>query len=232
MRVYTGLMTALRRSLLVVVVIALIGVALLGANAARRSSRAPTSAPSTTAVDATWMALWPSSTSATRYTSPRSAALAFATHVLTMTRPVAHRFERGDTRSGEVLLQSTARGPVTTVLVRQLTADNTWWVLGALGTDLEISEPAALSGTSSPMAVRGQSTSFEGVIDLALYRDGSAHAIATATVRGGSMGVMGPFSASLTYVTPTGTYGNLVVFSRSAKDGSVLEASALRLRLT
>ncbi len=224
-------MTGQRRSLLVVLVIALIGVAFLGGYATHRSSSTPTSAPSTTVADTTWMALWPNAASTTRYTSPRSAALAFATRVLAMTQPVADPFQQGDTRSGEVPIQPDASGPVTTILVRQLTADDTWWVIGAVASDLEISEPASLSSATSPMTVRGQSTSYEAVINLALYRDGSAHAIATATALGGSMGVMGPFSASLSYATPTGTYGNLVVYSRSAKDGSVLEASAIRLRL-
>ncbi len=221
-----------RRSLVAVGLVLLVAAAFAGGYAAHRSPSSTTVAPTTsTTSNTTWMALWPSSIDSTRFATPRSAALDFATHILKMAHPLAGAFQQGDTRSGEVPLQSSATGPLTTVLVRQLTADNSWWVIGAVASDIEISTPAALSTVSSPVDVGGRSTAYEAVVNLSLYRDGSRTPLATGTVMGGSMGVMGPFSASLHYSAGTGTYGDLVVFSRSAKDGSVLEASAIRLRL-
>ena len=49
-----------------------------------------------------------------------SAARGFATDYVGFTDPIVGEFQQGDARSGEVPVQATVIGPITTVLVRQL----------------------------------------------------------------------------------------------------------------
>jgi hypothetical protein len=195
------------------------------------TSTSSTSTPATTtsAPEPTWVATWPTAASTIRYRTPSAAALGFARAVLHMTTPQARAFQQGDTRSGEVPIVTSPTGPVTTVLVRQLTSDNTWWVLGSACAAVNITAPHALDTVSSPMALTGESTAFEAVINYSLYQDNVATPLATGTTMGGANGVMGPFSTTLSFATPTQHYGVLVVYTLSAKDGSVLEASAIRV---
>ena len=223
-----------RRWLSVIVVVVLVAVAAFAAGylAHTTTTTTTTSAPATsttTILDPTWVATWPTSSSSIRYATPTAAALGFAKSVLHMTSPVARAFQQGDTRSGEVPIVTTANGPVTTVLVRQLTSDNSWWVLGSACAAVNIATPHALDTVSSPLSLSGESTAFEAVINYALYQDDVTTALASGTTMGGSNGVMGPFSTTLTFAAPTQRYGVLVVYTRSAKDGSVLEASAIRV---
>ena len=234
-------MTGARRVSLVVLVVVLVAGAFVGGYAARRvpstttsSTTVPvtsTTAPVTPSTsDATWMSLWPDTATVVRYDSPTTVALAFAHRVLRMTSPVAQPFQQGDTRSGEVPIEPDRTGPTTIVLVRQLASDASWWVLGAIGGSVQIDAPEQFATVSSPLRVSGRSTAFEAVVNLALYQDGSSSALAEGTAMGGSMGEMGPYATTLSFASPSRHYGVLVVYTRSAKDGSVLEASAIRVR--
>ena len=190
-----------------------------------------TSGPTTTtsAPEPTWVATWPTASSPLRYKTPTAAALGFARAVLHMTTPQARAFQQGDTRSGEVPIVTSSTGPVTTVLVRQLTSDNSWWVLGSACAAVNISTPHALDTVTSPQILSGESTAFEAVINYALYQDNDTTPLARGTTMGGSNGTMGPFHTTLSFTAPTQRYGVLVVYTLSAKDGSVLEASAIRV---
>ncbi len=231
---YGGFM-APRRWFSVVVAVVVIAAGAFAAgylvHSATTTTTTSTSVPATTtsAPEPTWVAPWPTAASTIRYPTPSAAALGFARAVLHMTTPQARAFQQGDTRSGEVPIITSPTGPVTTVLVRQLTSDNTWWVLGSACAAVNITSPHALDTVSSPMALTGESTAFEAVINYSLYQDNVAIPIATGTTMGGSNGVMGPFSTTLSFATPSQRYGVLVVYTRSAKDGSVLEASAIRV---
>lgn len=225
-----------RRWISVIVVVVVVAAAAFAAGYLAHSTTtttsttsAPTSTPTSTLPDPTWVATWPTASSSLRYSSPSAAALGFAKSVLHMASPVARAFQQGDTRSGEVPIVTTANGPVTTVLVRQLTSDNTWWVLGSACAAVNIALPHALNTVSSPLTLTGQSTAFEAVINYSLYQDDVTAPLVTGTTMGGSNGVMGPFSTTLHFAAPTHRYGVLVVCTRSAKDGSVLEASAIRV---
>ncbi len=183
----------------------------------------------TTALEPTWVATWPTASSSLRYRTPSAAALGFARAVLHMATPQARAFQQGDTRSGEVPIVTSPTGPVTTVLVRQLTSDNTWWVLGSACAAVNITSPHALDTITSPLSLSGESTAFEAVINYSLYQDNDAKALVSGTTMGGANGVMAPFKKTITFATPTQRYGVLVVYTLSAKDGSVLEASAIRV---
>jgi hypothetical protein len=147
-----------------------------------------------------------------------------------MTDPVVGAYRAGDTRSGEVPVRGSAGGPETTVLVRQVTSDASWWVIGAATQDITINMPSTLARVSSPFSISGVSTAYEAVVNISLREDDVSTPLATGTTMGGSMGQLGPFHSSLAFQTPTSTYGALVLYTISAKDGSVASASVIRLR--
>ena len=122
------------------VVVALVVVAGLGVLIGRQTAPSTTStSTSTTTTVLTAQpveAVWPFAATAARFTDPLTAAFSFAHDYLGMTQPLLGAFQRGDSRSGEFSLRANATGPVTTVMVRQLTADNTWWVIGAACADI------------------------------------------------------------------------------------------------
>jgi hypothetical protein len=182
--------------------------------------------PTAAAVD-TSTAVWPFASSATRYSDPVSAARGFATDYVGFTNPVVGEFRQGDTRSGEVPVQAKTTGPTTTVLVRQL--GDSWWVLGASTPNIQLTSPPALSSISSPVHLQGTSTAFEATVDVAVRADGDATPVGTGIVMGGSMGEMGPFDGTVSFTPPSAAAGALVLLTRSAEDGSVAEATVVRV---
>ena len=213
---------------IVLVAVVAFAVVHLTHSPATTTTSTSTTAP-TSATGPTWVAMWPTAQRSLRYSTPTAAALGFAHEVLRMRSPVAQSFQRGDTRSGEVPIRATSHGPVTTVLVRQLTSDRSWWVLGATCATVDVARPRALATVSSPFTLSGTSTSFESVINFALYQDDVTTPMVTGVTTGGANGVMGPFDRALYFEPPTHRYGVLVVSERSPKDGAVLEASAIRV---
>lgn len=198
-------------------------------------SAGPSTAPSpvpTTAVPSDVdrsTAVWPVAGSAVRPSSPVAAARAFATDFLGFAAPVVGGFAQGDSRSGEVPVRPTADGPVTTVLVRQLSGEQTWSVLGAATEGIEVTEPAPSAVLRSPFALRGSALAFEGHVDVQVREDGRTAPLGETYVTGGG-DVQRPFTATVSFATPTGAYGSLVLLTRSAEDGAVWQASVQRAR--
>lgn len=175
-------------------------------------------------------AVWPFASSPTRYSDPVAAATGFATDFLGFVDPVIGTFQAGDANSGEVAVQASDSGPTTTVLVRKLAPDNSWWVLGATTPNLQIEVPKALATVTSPLTISGQSTAFEATINVEVRADGQAEPVVAGTTMGGSMGEMRPFSIGQTFSpAPTVSGGAIVVKTMSAKDGNIAEATVLRI---
>jgi spore germination protein GerM len=189
-----------------------------------------TPAPAAPETD-TSTAVWPAASSATRYATPAAAAKGFATDFLGFVDPVVGTFRAGDSRSGEVPIRPSATGPETTVLVRELGPQGSWWVLGASTANIQVTAPAALDSISSPVAVRGTSTAFEGTVAVEVREDGARHPLGTGYVTGGANGQMGPFDGSLTFSQPAATAGAIVFSTRSSADGTITEATVLRVNL-
>ncbi len=187
----------------------------------------PTSAAPT---DPLATAVWPSSAAAVRYHDPVASARAFATSYLKFVNPVVGAFQQGDSRSGEVEIRPSSSGPVTTVFVRQLLSDDTWWVLGAATAHIVVTEPAALAAITSPVRLRGSSTAFEATVQVSIRQDNSDKPLADGYVMGGANGQMGPFDTTLKFASPTSTSGALVLYTVSAADGKVSEAAVMRIR--
>jgi Immunoglobulin-like domain of bacterial spore germination len=174
-------------------------------------------------------AMWPFAGTSLRFSDPVTAASSFAVSYLGFSAPVVGAFQQGDSRSGEVPVRSSANGAVTTVLVRQLSGDDSWWVLGAATANIQITRPSLLANVSSPATLRGVSTAFEAQVNVELRGDQSLAAIGTSNVMGGSMGQLESFEGQITFANTSSRYGTLLMRTYSAKDGSVLEAAALRI---
>jgi len=164
-----------------------------------------------------------------RFTDPVVAARSFAIEFLHMISPTIGSLVSTGAQDGTVSVQVPSSSAVTTVEERRDPSGGTWWITGATTPNLVVTSPRPLDHVVSPLAINGQSTAFEAVINLQVLQDGSLQAIATGTAKGGSMGTMGPFATSLTFPAPASSGGALVVVTISPKDGTVAEATAVRL---
>lgn len=185
----------------------------------------PSAEPPADPVDRT-SAVWPTEGTA-GYAEPVGAARAFATGYLGFSDPVIGPFQQGDSRSGEVEVRPIATGPATTVLLRQLSGEESWSVLGAVTEGISVTEPAALEVVSSPVTVRGEAWTFEGHVSVQVRQDGTTAPIGEGYVTGGG-DQLRPFTGSIPF-TATADHGALVFLTQSAKDGSVWQAAVLRV---
>src|ERR1019366_23334 len=221
----------MNKKVVAVVVSALTVVGALGVVVGRQWGAPSTSTTTSTIRPVTQpeTAIWPFATDVTRFGDPVLAAQAFATNYLGFVNPIVGAFQRGDSRSGEVPVRATPTGAVTTILVRQLTSANSWWVLGASCPDIVVTGPSSSESISSPVVLRGRSTAYEAVVNVEIRQDGSLAPLRSDTVMGGSMGVMDPFTKSVTFALPSSRGGALLFRTLSAKDGRVIEASVIRV---
>ncbi len=203
------------------------------------SSTATTTESTTTTTEATTTtldpetyrtAVWPWFESTVRYTDPVEAAKGFAEDFVGYADPVLGPFMQGDSRSGEVEVWNGPgkSGPSTIVLVRQLGPDDTWWVLGSVARDIRIEQPDVLDVIASPLTVSGESVAFEAHVDVAFRVDGTVTPVETGFVMGGGT-EMAPFSKEFTFTSPGDKGGALMLFTISAADGDIEEASVLRI---
>ena len=211
--------------------------------AATEPTTAPTSEPATTEPETTAAptseptpepeqpasAMWPWAVTGTRFDEPTAAAANFATDFLGFTDPIVGEFLAGDARSGEVEILPRADGEVTVVFVRQAADDDSWWVLGSAAEGIVVDEPEQGDVVSSPLAVSGTARAFEGTVDVQLRADGNGEPIATSFVTGGAGAELEPFEGTIEFTSPGDVGGALVMRSLSPEDGSVVEASAVRI---
>ena len=174
-------------------------------------------------------AIWPWVETTTRFSDPIDAATSFATDYLGFTDLVVGEFQAGDSRSGEVEIRTGDVRLSTVVFVRQLTADDSWWVLGSVAESIAIDEPEQGAVVESPLTISGSASAFEGTVDVELRADGHGEPIYVGFVTGSGAPERGPFSDSIEFTSPGEGGGALVLISRSSEDGRVLEASALRI---
>ena len=215
----------------------LVGSALLTVSCGSKSSTAtkPTTTTSTTSTKPTIVptdtAVWPFVTGSTRYADPVKAATDFAVTYLGFVKPVVGPFVAGDSRSGEVAIRANTRATATTtVMVRKLAPDETWWVLGAGTTHLRLVAPAWNAAITSPVTLSGQSTAFEATVNVEIRQDGSLTPIGTGFVMGGANATLGPFSKAITFTKPTAKRGSIVFEMPSSAGGGTLEAGVIRVQ--
>ena len=206
------------------------------------TTAAPTTEPSTTepttattataAVPApvdTSTAVFPFASSDVRYDDPVEAARGFAVDFVGFTDPIVGEFMQGDARSGEVAVRPMADGPVTTVFVRQLGTDGTWWVLGSATADIATDAPGPGAEITSPVAVSGSALAFEGTVNVEIRQDGTRQPLGSGIVTGGG-DVLRPFSGEVEFSAPSEQSGAVVFLTRSEQDGRVWEAAVIRVR--
>ncbi len=174
-------------------------------------------------------AVWPWADSSQRFEDPVAAAYDFAVDFVGFTNPTVGEFMQGDSRSGEVEVRPRPTGPATTVFVRQLGSDGSWWVLGCATANIEVSEPSALAVIATPVALRGRANAFEGNVNVEIRADGTEEPVGKGFVTG-RMGEMGPFDSTLAFSSPAPGGGAVVFRTLSAEDGSVWEAAVVRVR--
>jgi hypothetical protein len=194
------------------------------------TSRAPTTGTPTTAPPAvdTTTAVFPSGAGAPRYDDPVAAARAFAADFVGFTDPVIGPYRAGDNRSGEVEVRAKSTGPATTVVVRRLGTDGSWWVIGAAADTITVTSPEAGDDIASPVTVAGRALAWEGNVTGEIRQDGTRAALGTGVFTGGG-DTTRPFSGSISYRAPSQPYGALVLVTHSAEDGRVWQASVQRV---
>jgi hypothetical protein len=174
-------------------------------------------------------AIWPLADTSTRFADPVAAVTSFAVDYLGFTDPIIGEFQEGDARSGEIEVRALDAGPSTTVLVRRLTDDDTWWVLGAAAENIMIDEPTQGSVLTDPFTLSGSASAFEGTVNVELRTDTDGELIYEGFVTGSGTPEPGPYSTTIAFESPGKVGGALVMLSRSSDDGRVIEASALRV---
>ncbi len=227
-----------RRRVLIIIAAGVVALVAAGIVVVTRDdeepSQAPTLAPTSTAATPTTVpldtttAVYPTAGSSVRFDSPTDAARGFAVDFVGFVDPVVGEFQQGDSQSGEVEIRPSTSGPVTTVLVRRL--GESWWVLGAATANIELHDPAALAGISSPVRLRGVSTAFEANVSVEIREDGARRPLGDGFVMGGSMGEKGPFDGTVTFAEPAASMGAIVLYTTSMEDGRLWEAGVVRVR--
>lgn len=199
---------------------------------------APTSMPSTTVpvttvpvppVEQLDHAIYPTSAMDVRFDDPVEVARAFASSFVGFSNPVVGEFMAGDNRSGEVEVMAGGTGPVTTVFVRQLGPDDSWFVIGSATENIVVDEPEALAVIESPLTVSGQARAFEGNVAVEIRADDLAEALFTGNVIGSGDDQLGAFESVFEFEHPTTGGGSILFITYSPKDGTVLEVGALRV---
>jgi hypothetical protein len=135
---------------------------------------------------------------------------------------------QGDARSGEVEVRPMADGPATTVFVRQLGTDGTWWVLGSATADITADAPVAGDPITSPVTVSGTALAFEGNVAVEVREDGRRSPLGSGFATGGG-DVPRPFTAEVAFTPPTTGHGAVLFLTRSEEDGRVWEAAVVRV---
>jgi Immunoglobulin-like domain of bacterial spore germination len=176
--------------------------------------------------------VWPKPGNGRLYDDPVAAAAGMATGLVGFTDPVVGAFQQGDSRSGEVDIRPKSTGPVTTVLVRHL-SDGHWYAIGASSGDLRLTTPDVGTSVSSPVAVSGFSTAFEGTIVVSVLAQGDPAPLGREPLIGGANGDVGPFSGHIRFAAPAaGGPGAIVLTTDSAEDGRIWQATVVPVRLT
>lgn len=197
------------------------------------TSAPSTSAPSTSqpaGEDPLSAAVWPLAGSGVTFDDPQEAARTFAEEFVGFTDPVVGEFQAGDSRSGEVEVQPRPDGPVTTVLVRQLGEDGSWWVLGSVTPNITLQQPAAGETIDDPVTLAGEALAFEGTVQVEVRGDGTTTPLGEGFVTGSGSPPAGPFEGQVDWANPGGGWGALVLYTYGGEDPVVWEATVVRVR--
>ena len=170
--------------------------------------------------------VWPDPDGSKTFDDGVAAARSFAVDLVGFQDPILGELQQGDSRSGEVQVKALDTGPVTTVLVRQMSDDH-WYVIGASTDDIQVQSPGAGIAIDNPLPTSGQARAFEGNVLVRVYQRGGTTPLGEGNVTGSGGPDLGPFSGSITWNNPGGGWGVVVYLTTSAADGRVWQATAL-----
>lgn len=170
------------------------------------------------------------------YDEPVAVTLAFARVFVGMPHPVLGPFGRTSGDRGTVTVRpSASAGAATVVSLRELFPGGPWTVVGAAADEIVLDRPAAGATISSPATLSGRSTAFEATVSVEVrHLSGpvAGDTIGAGIVMGGANGTMGPFHGSVSFHRATPGAGALLLTEKSAEDGSPIDATVVRVRLT
>ena len=173
--------------------------------------------------------VWPSHLEILRYDRPEEAARAFVEWIgfdaplVGFLRPTAEG-------TGEIAVRPTRDGPVTTVSLRQIGPDGSWWVLGSSASGLVIDTPVSRSLVSNPLYVHGIGQSPSGTVELELRGDRSTEPELRAhIVTGGGVEPI-TLEGQFGWAADNSIGGSLIVLSRDRPTGRIWEATVIRVR--
>ncbi|MBA2607857.1 MAG: hypothetical protein H0U92_02860 [Actinobacteria bacterium] len=232
------------------------GTPIVAGNPATTSTTAPpatstTSSTSTTSTTAasvnsirgpSYIYPWIPGPDKTRFDTPTALAEGFGRDFLGMTNPTVGAYRSGDAHSGEIDIRSTPRGVATTLLVRE--DANGWNALAASSPNLVLDRPTTYDEIRSPATLRGKSVAFEGTVHVTLLTWGTSMRCVPATDTCGSEprvlanyiftghgSELTPFETTLRFAPNITKTAVLVLWTDSAEDGSLFEATVRLVRL-
>lgn len=173
--------------------------------------------------------IWPFSGSADSYDDPVALVTAFASEYLGFTKLVVGGFEADGDDAGAVAVRSFENGTPTVVRVARAGDGDGWGVLGASNENLILESPGQNATIDSPVTVSGQSTAFEGTIDIMVREYGRLDPLVRDFATGGANGEMGPFTKQLDLAEGGADHGAVIVWTTSMEDGGTQEATVVRI---
>jgi len=225
----------------------LVGLVALTVVLAGCGSDDPGSATTTTSGDTTTTtappgleqpAIWPAADVV--FTTPEAAAEDFVTNVLDVP-PALGEFKQGDSRSGEIDVLSLGEGSNaqavvrSTLLLRQLGADDGWFIIGAVNEHETITSPASLAEVAAgPLEVTGAGRGFEAnlVVTATVAGDEGAE-LDRAVTMGGSAEASEPYTVTLDLSdAPTGSTVMLLLRGGTGLETDPGEFSAIPVVIT
>ena len=169
--------------------------------------------------------IWPTQQSGVHYSTPIAATKGFAAGVLGINDPLVGAYHATGPKVGVVAMRTSANGPTTTV---HLVDCSGWTVTGSTFGQVRVAIPISGAEVGTSFRVAGVSTAFESVVNYRVRSDVGT-VLARGIVKGGSNGAYGPFRATVERAPAKGA-GELIFSTRSAKDGSLLGATVIRVR--
>lgn len=175
---------------------------------------------------------FPSPTDSRRFDAPASAARSFATDVLGFGDLVLGGATSTGEATAEVVIQDREDGPQTFVSLEQL-GDGAWYVVGAETEDIVVAVPLPGTSLASPFETSGEALAFEGSVEVSVLAQGDPTPLGQGVVTGSGVPPAGPFEGRITFTPPAEAVPGVLVYRiTSPEDGRVVQATAVRVRLT
>lgn len=164
------------------------------------------------------------------FSEPEPTALEFAREYLGMLDPQLGCCTTEDPSRGtaEIEIVPKPGAPMATTVVVERGDGHAWYVTGARTSNIEVDRPARGETVGDVLLLEGRSTAYEATV-LYEVRQDDGTVLGEGYVMGGSMGEMAPFAGDATIDPPTDVAGAVIFTTESAEDGSLQEASVVRV---